>query len=58
MSGTGIHCPRCDEELVWQNDYDLGLEDDDETYTDYLCHGCGVSVTVPWSIQNQHAESI
>lgn len=55
MSGTGIYCPRCEAELVWQNDYDFGLEDDDSTYTDYLCFKCGVQVTVPWEYQDQNA---
>lgn len=42
-----MNCPRCNKELIWQNDYDLGIEDDDNTYTDYACE-CGVMVTVPW----------
>lgn len=44
-----LFCPRCGEEMIWQNDYDLGIEDDDNTYTDYQCK-CGVMVTVPWDM--------
>lgn len=41
-------CPRCDSEMIWQNDWDYGTgEENEETYTDYLCK-CGVSVTIPW----------
>lgn len=41
-----ISCPRCDREMIWQNDYDYG-DGSEETYTDYSCL-CGVFVTVPW----------
>lgn len=49
MSGSNVYCPRpgCGKEMVWQNDYDLGLDDDDGTYTDLICF-CGVTVTIPW----------
>lgn len=48
-------CPRCERELVWQNDYDLGYDDDDRTYTDYVCL-CGVFVTVPWEREDEQNE--
>lgn len=41
-----ISCPRCEREMIWQNDYDHG-DGSDETFTDYLCL-CGVMVTIPW----------
>ena len=46
-----MSCPRCYQELIWQNDYDLG-HDDDQTFTDYACQ-CGVLVTVPWERENK-----
>lgn len=54
MSGSNIFCPRpgCGKETVWQNDYELGIEDDDGTYSDFLCN-CGVMVTIPWEREDK-----
>lgn len=54
MSGSNVFCPRpgCGKEMVWQNDYDLGLDDDDRTYTDFVC-GCGAFLTIPWEIEDE-----
>jgi hypothetical protein len=48
---TMIACPRCDKEMIWQNDYDLG-DETEETFTDYLCV-CGVMISIPWRDQTE-----
>lgn len=57
MSGSNVWCPRpgCGKEMIWQNDYDLGLEDDDGTYTDLVCR-CGAFVTIPWQREDEEEE--
>lgn len=46
-----IFCPRCQREMIWNNDYDHG-DGSDETYTDYSCE-CGVMVTIPWEREDE-----
>lgn len=50
-----LNCPRCYRAMFWSNDYDLGEDEHEETYTDYTC-SCGVMVTVPWDMQNDEDE--